>query len=103
MEFFKMEAGSKINVVTEYFIKAEEFEKLKKTINSKSSKEEINSYNRAVNDINKASKEFNLTIQSLNEQRSAVYINWNSSVDQFFDVHMPYATGELESGNVLHQ
>jgi hypothetical protein len=93
LEFFKMEAGSKINLITEYFIKNEEFEKLKKTVSSKSSKEELNKYNKVVSDINKASREFNLTIQSLNIRRSEVYNGWNSSVDQFFDVHMPYAAG----------
>jgi hypothetical protein len=93
LEFFKLEAGSKLNVVSDHFIKAEEFDKLKKTVNSKSSKEEINTYNKAVNDINKSSKDFNLTIQSLNDRRSEVFTNWNSSVDQFFDTHMPYAAG----------
>ena len=94
MEFFKMEAGSKAGQVTEYFIKNEEFQKLKNTISSKSSKEEINNYNKAVNEINKASREFNMTIQSLNNRRSEVYAAWNSAVDQFFDVHMPYAAGQ---------
>jgi hypothetical protein len=93
LEFFKMEAGTKINLVTEYFIKNGEFERLKKTIGPKSSKEEIIYYNKAVIDINKLSREFNLTIQSLNERRSEVYNAWNSSVDQFFDTHMPYAAG----------
>ncbi len=91
LDFFKMEAGSKINVVTDYFIESEEFDKMKKTISSKSSKEEINNYNKAVNDINKSSKEYNQTIQSLNGRRAEVYDGWNNAVSGFFDTHMPYA------------
>jgi hypothetical protein len=91
LEFFKMESGTSINQVTDYFIKNEQFEKLKKTISSSSSKQEINTYNKAVNDINKASREFNQTIQSLNTRRSEIFNGWNNSVDQFFDLHMPYA------------
>jgi hypothetical protein len=91
LAFFKMEAGSKINVVTDFFIKSEEFEKMKKRVSSKSSKEEINKYNKAVNDINKSSKEYNQTIQSLNERRAEAYDGWNTTVTDFFDAHMPYA------------
>lgn len=91
LEFFKMEAGSKINVVTDYFIKSEDFEKMKKTISSNSSKEEINNYNKAVNDINNSSKEYNQTIRSLNERRAEVFDGWNNAVNGFFDTHMPYA------------
>ena len=97
LEFFKQEAGTKINIVTDYLLKDDEFEKLKKAMDSKSSKdrtkEEVDNFNKAVNDINKAVKEYNQTNQFLNEKRSEVYNNWNSSVQAFFDSHMPYAAG----------
>ncbi|HMH35223.1 MAG TPA: hypothetical protein VK543_19440 [Puia sp.] len=97
MEFFKQEAGTKINIVTDYLLKNDEFEKLKKAMDSKSAKdrtrEDVDNFNKAVNDINKAVKEYNQTNQTLNEKRSEVYNNWNSSVQAFFDNHMPYAAG----------
>jgi hypothetical protein len=97
MEFFKLEAGTKITVITDYLMKSDEFDKLKKAMDSKSAKdrtkEDVENFNKTVNEINKSVKEYNQTNQSLNERRSEVYNNWNTSVQEFFDNHMPYAAG----------
>ena len=95
LEFFKEEAGAKISVTTDFLLKNAEFEKLKKAMDAKPAKErtkqDVDTYNKAVSDINKASGSYNQTNQYLNTRRNEVYNNWNSAVQTFFDTHMPYA------------
>ena len=78
-------------------MKNDEFDKLKKVMDSKPAKdrtkEDVDAYNKAVNDMNKAVKEYNQNNQTLNERRTDVYNTWNSTVQTFFDAHMPYAAG----------
>jgi hypothetical protein len=95
LEFFKEEAGAKIAVTTDFLLKNTDFERLKKAMDAKPAKErtkqDVETYNKAVNDINKAMGTYNQTNQYLNTRRTDVYNNWNSTVQTFFDTHMPYA------------
>ncbi|RYE14184.1 MAG: hypothetical protein EOP45_19990 [Sphingobacteriaceae bacterium] len=59
--------------------------------NAKSSKAEVDKYNKAVNEMNSANNGYNKANQDLNQQRSDMYNNWNQSVSQFLDKNMPYA------------
>lgn len=94
LEFFKKEA-EKFSVLTDFFMKEEAFEKIKKNFESnpsaKSDKAEIDKYNKAVNEINSSSKQYNQTNQSLNETRKRVYDNWNNAVTTYLDRNVPYA------------
>ena len=56
---------------------------------SRQSKEEVDAYNAAVNDINKKSQKYNQSMNDLNKQRSEALSNWNKTVNQFFDEHTP--------------
>lgn len=95
LEFFKEEAGAKIAVTTDFLLKNTEFEKLKKALDAKPAKErtkqDVETYNKAVSDINKSMGTYNQTNQYLNTRRTDVYNNWNGTVQTFFDTHMPYA------------
>jgi hypothetical protein len=95
LEFFREEARNKIAVTTDYLMKSDEFEKLKKVMDAKSnrerSKNEVDNYNKSVSSINKATALYNQTNQYLNSKRKEVYDNWNSAVQTFYDTHMPYA------------
>ncbi|MFT3980157.1 MAG: hypothetical protein QM687_06770 [Ferruginibacter sp.] len=90
LQFYIKEADA-TSVASDYTLAKENFEKMKKDFEKKSkqSKEEIDAYNAAVNDINKKSQKYNQSMNDLNKQRSEALNNWNKTVNQFFDEHTP--------------
>jgi hypothetical protein len=97
LQFYKSEASEKIPVMTEFILKQESFEKLKKTFNSKSSSQrsqtDIDNYNKAVSDINQAGNDYNRINNETNKKRSDMLDTWNNVVKKYWDNHMPYAKG----------
>ncbi len=77
--------------VNDYFLSKERFDGIKKEMDKKSnkSKEDVEAYNKAVNDINKASQTYNVNNKNMNEQRNENLNNWNNSVKSFFNEHTP--------------
>ena len=94
LEFFKKEAD-KTSVTTDFFMKSEAFEQVKKSFennpNAKKDKNEIDKFNKAVNDINAASNNYNNNGQKLNSDRKAAYEDWNNTQKAFLDTHVPYS------------
>lgn len=94
MDFFKKEAGM-LESFTDYLLKKEDFDAIKKNFErnakAKNDKAEIDKYNAAVNEINKAQDKYNQTLQTLNKGRSEVYKNWNDTVKKYMDTHIPYS------------
>jgi len=94
LDFFKKE-GDKMTISTDFIMKQESFDKIKKTFESsptaRSNKQEIDNYNKAVNELNKASNNYNQNNQYLNDTRTATYKDWNETTAAFLDNHMPYA------------
>jgi hypothetical protein len=94
LEFFKKEAASSA-ALTDYFLKEEDFEKIKKNFerNSKAQEDqaEIDKYNKAIDVLNKSLASFNETNQTLNKGRQETYKNWNAAVTSYMDTHVPYA------------
>lgn len=94
LEFFKREAG-KMTVYTDYIMKSESFEQLKKAFEgsakSQNDQAEIDKYNKGVNDLNAALKVYNQNNENLNNERTTVYKNWNEASKVFLDNNMPYA------------
>ena len=66
--------------------------RLKKDFDKKGSpsKQEVDNFNKAVNDINKASQAYNKTMNELNSMRKATLDNWNESTDAFYDANTPH-------------
>ena len=97
LQFYKSEASEKVLVMTEYVLKQESFQKLQKTFNGKSASQrtqaDIDNYNKAVNEINQAGKDYNNINNETNKKRSGVLDNWNTVVKKYWDNHMPYAKG----------
>jgi hypothetical protein len=93
LEFYKTEADSKIPGMTDYLIRSQDFEKLKKTFEAKPASRrteaEVKDYNKKVNELNTAGQAYNKTNQELNSQQKKVVDNWNSSVKDFIDKHVP--------------
>ena len=78
----------------EFYLKAENFAKLKKTFdqnnNGNLSKEEIKAFNKSVDEMNAASNAFNQTNSNTNTTRKRIVDNWNSANKDYLDAHMPY-------------
>jgi len=93
LDFLQDEAKN-MDAMTDYFLKTESFEQVKKAFNaisaSKRTQQDINNYNKAVDAMNKSVNQFNATNNKLNNGRNAVLKTWNNSVQQFHDNHMPY-------------
>jgi hypothetical protein len=92
LEFYKKMAETDVAKLTDFYLKEEDFEKLKKTMDSKSdkSKQDVDAYNKAVKDINGAVNAFNQTNNNINNKRKEVLDNWDNADKSFADQHMPH-------------
>ncbi|MDB5202709.1 MAG: hypothetical protein JWQ27_2118 [Ferruginibacter sp.] len=89
---FYIKEVEKSNSVSDYFLTKERFESIKKEYEKKGSpaKADVDAYNKAVGDINKASQAYNNNNQLLNQLRKDALENWNNSVNAFLDNHTPH-------------
>lgn len=94
LEFQKDEAENKVTFMTEFLIKKEDFEKVKKSFDAtppgKRKQADVDAYNKAIDEYNKAVNLYNKTNESLNNSRSKVITNWETTRKKFMDVHVPY-------------
>jgi ribosomal 50S subunit-associated protein YjgA (DUF615 family) len=92
LEFYKTESN-KISSLTSFYIKEENYQKIKKAFEAKKesarTKADVDQYNKAVNEFNQSVNEFNATNNSLNETRNKLIANYNKAVDTFLDKHTP--------------
>jgi hypothetical protein len=89
---FYLKEVEKMDKISDYFLTKERFETIKKEYDkkSKTTKEDTDTYNKAVNEINKASDAYNNNNQYLNQNRKESLHAWNDAVDAFFDQHTPH-------------
>ena len=92
LNFYKSEA-IRSATLADYFLKEENFNKIKKQFESKpasrQTQQDIDQYNQAVNDINYALKNFNSTNNDLNKERTAALNDWNKTYNNYLDDYMP--------------
>lgn len=92
MNFYKMEAG-KGAAISDFFLKQENFAKLKKQFDAKSgskrTQQDVDQFNKAVNETNAAIEDFNKTNNELNKARSSVTDNWNKVYKKYMDTYIP--------------
>jgi hypothetical protein len=91
--FYQKAADKDVPKLTDFYVKQEEFDKLQKAFDAKGSsrtKDDVNTYNKAVNDINASVKGFNQTNQQLNNDRTQALNDWNDTEKRFTDEHMPH-------------
>jgi hypothetical protein len=92
--FYKNEADTQIPMLTDFYLKEENFNKLKTAMDAKSpeqrTKQDVDSYNKAVNDMNAGVNTFNQTNGVLNNGRVQINNTWNATEKQFLDTHTPY-------------
>ena len=93
MNFYLIEAKDKMPILIDFILKKENFDKVKKAFDAKPqnerTQEDVDQYNKAVNDMNAAVVEYNKNNQWINENRSKQIQNWNTSVQKFMDKVMP--------------
>ncbi len=94
LAFYKSESETEIPVITDYYLKEENFNKFKIAMDAKAAnqrtQQDVDIYNKAVNDINTAVNTFNQTNTDLFNERTAVNNNWTNTEKQFLDTHTPY-------------
>lgn len=90
--FYKDEA-KKGSALTDFFLKEENFKKLKKQFDSKPSskrtQQDVDQFNKGVNDINAAGSAYNSLNNDLNKQRNTNLNGWNNAVKKFMDTYIP--------------
>jgi hypothetical protein len=94
LEFLKDEAENKASYMTDFLMKKEEFEKIKKAFESKPAnrrtQDDINAFNQSIDDYNKAVNSFNKMSGELNTIREKAIGNWDTTRKKFMDEHVPY-------------
>ena len=97
LQFYKKYAEKDIPKITDYFLKQENFEKMKKSFENKSessrTKEDVDNFNKSVKEINNAVNTYNQSNDQLNKSRHEMIENWNSTENSFNNTHMPYYKG----------
>ena len=92
LEFYKLESA-KTNELSDYYLKKESFEKIKKAFDAKRpnerKNEDIDNFNKAVNESNAAVAKFNQVNNELNKKRTVALNFWNKASDDFLDNHIP--------------
>lgn len=93
LTFYKDEAEVKIPLITDYFIKTENFNTIKTSFDALKpadrTQEKVDEYNKAVNDMNAAVNVYNTTNAGLGEDRKKYLDNWNLASSKFTDKHVP--------------
>jgi K+/H+ antiporter YhaU regulatory subunit KhtT len=93
LKFYNEEAKKDAEVISDYLVKKESFDKIKKAYETKGSKskskDEIDAYNKSVNEFNAANNKYNDINNSLNKKRADVLNDWNNTVNNFIDKYTP--------------
>ncbi len=93
LEFYQSECKNSIPGMTNFYLKEENFAKIKKAFDSKREKDrtqaDVNQYNNAVNELNKAVNEYNNSNKQVNADRQKAIENWNKTTQSFLDKHVP--------------
>jgi hypothetical protein len=93
LKFYQQTADKDVPKLTDFYVKQEEFDKIKKNFDSKGSgrtKDDVDAYNKAVNDLNTSVKSFNQTNNQVNAGRTQAVNDWTSTEKSFADQHMPH-------------
>jgi exonuclease VII small subunit len=94
LKYYKKMAETDMPKLTEFFLKEENFTKMKKSFEAKSAgnrtKEEVDAYNKAVNEYNNGINAFNQVNNKVNKERTQILNTYDAAEKKFNDTHMPY-------------
>lgn len=92
LNFYKEEA-KKSSAISDFFLKEENFTKIKKKFEAKPAgsrtQKDVDEFNKAVSDINAGVNTYNNTNNELNKKRSANLDGWNNVVKRYMDTYIP--------------
>jgi hypothetical protein len=92
--FYKQTAETDIPKMTDFFVREEEFDKMKKSMDQKGAsgrtKADVDAYNKAVKDINHSADAFNQLNVKVNNGRTQALNDWTNTEKSFADQHMPH-------------
>ena len=91
LQFFQKEAKTSVPVISDFLLKNDNFEKLKKAMSSGGdhSKQAVDDYNKAVKDFNNAIIVYNKLNKEDNEARGKAIDEWNNGGQGFLNKHTP--------------
>lgn len=91
---YKRMSENDVPKMTDFILKNENFEKVKKSFDSKpqkdKTKQDIDAYNKAVNDLNAGVNTFNSTGKFIGDTQSNIINTYNKADKDFADRHTPY-------------
>ena len=94
LTFYKTEAETQVPQVTDYFLKEENFNKIKTNFDAKAesarTQQDVDTYNKGVNEMNAAVNNYNQINADLNNGRKEVNTNYTNTERAFADAHTPY-------------
>ena len=93
LEFYLNMAKNNIPKLTDFYLKQENFDKIKKGLEAKGNnrtKQDVDEYNKAVKDMNASVGSFNQLNQDLNKSRQEASKNWEEAERTFRDDLMPH-------------
>ncbi|MBL7746957.1 MAG: hypothetical protein JNM19_05985 [Chitinophagaceae bacterium] len=92
LNYYKSETA-KVSKMSDFFLKEEDFNKIKKQFEAKPAgkrtQQDVDQYNKAVNDINAASNSYNTLSNELNKEGTSALNDWNKTYSKYMDEHMP--------------
>jgi len=93
LNFYIKECNQDISNLSGFFVKEENYNKIKKAFEEKKqsdrTKQDVDQFNAAVNERNAGLNQFNATNTALYNSRSKLLDNWNKSTSNFLDKHTP--------------
>jgi hypothetical protein len=92
LTFYKQAAETDMPKLTDYYVRKEEFDKLKKSFdaNSNHTQADVNTFNKAVKDINNAVNSYNQVNNKVNNGRNQAVNDWTNAEKEFQDQHIPH-------------
>ncbi len=93
LEFYKTESTSKMPIIIDFIMKSENFNKMKEAFDAKEpmtrTQSEVDNYNKAVNEINTLSRNYNSGVNYINQNRNTCINNWQTQVDSYLKRYVP--------------
>ena len=91
---YKRMAEDELPKVEDFYLKQDNFEKLKAALDAKSqssrTQQDVDAYNNAVKDVNASVNAYNQQGAQMNNDRKTMNDNWNNAEKSFMDAHMPH-------------
>jgi hypothetical protein len=92
LNFYTLEA-EKMDSYMQFVLTKDNMEKVKKSFDatpaSKRTKEQVDAYNKNINDFNRQVNAVNAMNEDMNKRRSTALKSWNETYDNFLDKHTP--------------